>query len=102
APARSRPLRLRRSERRSGSGKGCRMTVETAGATRAERNAALVEVMLLAAMADGELTEPAVQELLRRILERPEFDGTHPQELRGLVGKGGGTLPRARKLGQRR
>jgi len=76
------------------------MTVETAGATRAERNAALVEVMLLAAMADGELTEPAVQELLRRILERPEFDGTHPQELSGLVEKGVSTLASAPNLEQ--
>jgi tellurite resistance protein len=74
------------------------MTVETAGAARAERNAALVEVMLLAAMADGQLTESAVQELLRRILERPEFDGTHPQELSGLVEKGVSTLAAAPNL----
>jgi len=74
------------------------MTVETAGATRAERNAALVEVMLLAAMADGQLTEPAIQELLRRILERPEFDGTHPQELSSLVEKGVSTLASAPNL----
>lgn len=74
------------------------MTGETAGATSAERNAALVEVMLLAAMADGELTESAVQELLRRILERPEFDGTHPQELSSLVEKGVTTLAAAPNL----
>ena len=76
------------------------MTVETTGASRAERNAALVEVMLLAAMADGQLTEPAVQELLRRILERPEFDGTHPQELSNLVEKGVSTLAAAPNLEQ--
>jgi len=74
------------------------MTVETAGAARAERNAALVEVMLLAAMADGQLTESAIQELLRRILERPEFDGTHPQELSSLVEKGVTTLAAAPNL----
>jgi tellurite resistance protein len=74
------------------------MTVETAGASRAERNAALVEVMLLAAMADGQLTESAIQELLRRILERPEFDGTHPQELSSLVEKGVATLAAAPNL----
>ena len=33
------------------------MKAENEGATRRDRNAALVEVMLLAAMADGELTE---------------------------------------------
>jgi tellurite resistance protein len=71
------------------------MTVESAGA---ERNAALVEVMLLAAMADGQLTESAIQELLRRILERPEFDGTHPQELSSLVEKGVSTLAAAPNL----
>jgi tellurite resistance protein len=76
------------------------MTTESAGASRAERNAALVEVMLLAAMADGQLTEPAVQELLRRILERPEFDGTHPQELSNLVEKGVSTLAAAPNLEQ--
>ena len=74
------------------------MTVETAGTSSAERNAALVEVMLLAAMADGQLTESAIQELLRRILERPEFDGTHPQELSGLVEKGVSTLAAAPNL----
>jgi tellurite resistance protein len=80
------------------------MTGETAGTTGAERNAALVEVMLLAAMADGELTESAVQELLRRVLERPEFDGTHPQELSSLVEKGVTTLaasPNLEKILQR-
>jgi uncharacterized tellurite resistance protein B-like protein len=92
------PLRLPRTGRHSGSGKGCRMTVETASTSRAERNAALVEVMLLAAMADGQLTESAIQELLRRILERPEFDGTHPQELSGLVEKGVSTLAAAPNL----
>jgi len=57
------------------------MKVETDGNTRADRNAALVEVMLLAAMADGKLTEGSIQALLRRVLERPEFDGTQPEEI---------------------
>jgi len=63
------------------------MNVETAGTTRADRNAALVEVMLLAAMADGKLTEGSIQVLLRRVLERPEFDGTNPEEISALVEK---------------
>lgn len=61
------------------------MSPQTAAANRVERNAALVEVMLLAAMADGQLTEGAIQALLRRVLERPEFDGTAPEEISSLV-----------------
>jgi len=60
------------------------MKVETDATTRADRNAALVEVMLLAAMADGQLTESSIQVLLRRVLERPEFDGTKPDEISAL------------------
>jgi tellurite resistance protein len=63
------------------------MSPETAAANRVERNAALVEVMLLAAMADGKLTEGSIQALLRRVLERPEFDGTAPEEISSLVEK---------------
>jgi hypothetical protein len=36
------------------------MKAETEATTRADRNAALVEVMLLAAMADGNLTESSI------------------------------------------
>jgi len=61
------------------------MKPEIAGTTRTDRNAALVEVMLLAAMADGQLTEGSIQALLRRVLERPEFDGTAPEEISDLV-----------------
>ncbi|HSP19964.1 MAG TPA: tellurite resistance TerB family protein [Myxococcaceae bacterium] len=61
------------------------MSPQTAAANRVERNAALVEVMLLAAMADGQLTEGSIQALLRRVLERPEFDGTAPEEISDLV-----------------
>ena len=63
------------------------MSPETAAANRVERNAALVEVMLLAAMADGKLTEGSIQALLRRVLERPEFEGTAPEEISTLVEK---------------
>jgi tellurite resistance protein len=61
------------------------MSPEPDGTTRADRNAALVEVMLLAAMADGQLTEGSIQALLRRVLERPEFDGTAPEEISDLL-----------------
>ncbi|MFZ5472110.1 MAG: TerB family tellurite resistance protein [Myxococcota bacterium] len=54
---------------------------------RKARNAALVEAMLLAAIADGRVTEGEMQTLLRRVLERPEFEGTRPDELNALVEK---------------
>ena len=52
---------------------------------RRDRNAALVEVMLLAAMADGRVSQTEMQTLLRRVLERPEFEGTRSDELNALV-----------------
>lgn len=52
---------------------------------RQERNAALIEAMLLAAVADGKVGELELETLLRRVLERPEFDGTRPAELNALV-----------------
>jgi len=55
--------------------------------TRRERNGALVEVMLLAAMADGTPSEVGMQALVRRVVERPEFDGTRADELTQLVQK---------------
>ncbi len=65
---------------------------------RTDRNAALVEAMLLAAMADGQVTELEIQTLIRRILERPEFDGTKPEQLTALVQKSVQTLASAQDL----
>jgi len=53
--------------------------------TRRNRNGALVEAMLLAAIADGKVSEKEMQVLLARVLERPEFEGTRPDELNALV-----------------
>ncbi len=61
------------------------MAREQAVKARLERNAALVEAMLLAAMADGKVSEGEMQTLLRRVIERPEFEGTRPDELNALV-----------------
>jgi tellurite resistance protein len=66
--------------------------------TRAERNAALVEVMLLAAMADGPPTDVSMQAMVRRVLERSEFDGTQAEELMQLVQNSVATLAAARNL----
>ncbi len=52
---------------------------------RRDRNAALVEAMLLAAMADGKVSQVEMQTLLRRVIERPEFEGTRSDELNALV-----------------
>ncbi|HZI06963.1 MAG TPA: TerB family tellurite resistance protein [Archangium sp.] len=61
------------------------MPKELAVKARKERKAALVEVMLLAAMADGRVSQRELQTLLRRVIERPEFEGTKPEELNSLV-----------------
>jgi tellurite resistance protein len=61
------------------------MAREQALKIRRDRNGALVEAMLLAAMADGRFTQGQMQTLLRRVLERPEFEGTRPDELNQLV-----------------
>ncbi|MDY7232010.1 tellurite resistance TerB family protein [Hyalangium rubrum] len=61
------------------------MAREQAVNARKQRNAALVETMLLAAMADGSVSELEMQTLLRRVIERPEFEGTKPDELNALV-----------------
>lgn len=52
---------------------------------RKDRNAALVEAMLLAAMADGKVTQVEMETLLRRVIERPEFEGTRAEELNALI-----------------
>lgn len=66
--------------------------------TRKERNAALVEAMLLAAMADGSVSQREMQTLLARVLERPEFEGTQSGELNLLVETSAVRLAEARNL----
>ncbi|WPB79078.1 TerB family tellurite resistance protein [Archangium violaceum] len=65
---------------------------------RKERNEALVEVMLLAAMADGQVSQRELQTLLRRVIERPEFEGTKPDELNALVEASAQRLSKAHDL----
>jgi uncharacterized tellurite resistance protein B-like protein len=65
---------------------------------RKERNAALVEIMLLAAMADGRVSQLEIQTLLRRVIERPEFEGTKPDELNALVEASAQRLAQAHDL----
>jgi uncharacterized tellurite resistance protein B-like protein len=70
----------------------------TAADARRERNGALVEAMLLAAISDGRITQGEMQALLRRVLERAEFEGTTPEELNALVESSAAKLAAARKL----
>jgi uncharacterized tellurite resistance protein B-like protein len=74
------------------------MAREQAVKTRKERNSALVEAMLLAAMADGRVSQREMQTLLSRVLERPEFEGTKPDELNALVETCAARLSEAKDL----
>jgi uncharacterized tellurite resistance protein B-like protein len=74
------------------------MAGEQAVKARQDRNGALVEAMLLAAIADGAVSEVEMQTLLRRILERPEFEGTRPDELNRLVEVSAQKLAKAKDL----
>ncbi len=65
---------------------------------KTNRNAALVEVMLLAASADGEVQTTELRALLTRVIERPEFEGTRPAELNALIEASAKKLAGARKL----
>lgn len=61
------------------------MATDQAVKARIERNQALVEAMLLAASADGTISERELETLLRRAIERPEFEGMKPSELNTLI-----------------
>jgi hypothetical protein len=51
----------------------------------ASRQAALFETMMLAAMADGKVTKVEVEEIYRRVFERPEFHGIHASDLKNAI-----------------
>lgn len=65
---------------------------------RRDRNTALVDVMLLAATADGDIAKVELNQVLSRVLERPEFEGVHPDELSGLIESAAKRLSNARTL----
>lgn len=74
------------------------MAREVIEQAKANRNAALVEVMLLAASADGELQSTEMRALLTRVIERPEFEGTRPEQLNALIEASAKKLAGAKKL----
>lgn len=74
------------------------MAHETIRTARTERNAALIEVMLLAASADGRVDPRELQILIARVIERPEFEGTDAEALNALVEASAKRLSEAAKL----
>ncbi|MBL8936071.1 MAG: TerB family tellurite resistance protein [Archangium sp.] len=74
------------------------MAHETIRTARTERNAALIEVMLLAASADGRVEPRELQVLIARVIERPEFEGTDAEALNALVEASAKRLSQAAKL----
>ena len=49
------------------------------------RQAALFETMILAAGADGAVSKVELEEIYRRVFERPEFKGIHANDLREAI-----------------
>jgi len=65
---------------------------------RKERNTALIDVMMLAASADGTLHPVELQTMLKRVVERPEFENTKPAELNAMVEASAARLAGAKSL----
>lgn len=64
---------------------------------RLQRNEALVDAMLLAASADGVVQPAEIRAVIARVLERPEFIGTGPEELAALVDQSARRLSSAKE-----
>ena len=65
---------------------------------RKDRNAALLDAMVLAASADGKIAATELKQVLTRIIERPEFEGVQAQELSSMVELSAKRLSHARTL----
>jgi len=52
---------------------------------RRDRNTALLDVMVLAASADGTVAKIELKNMVARVIERPEFEGVHADDIAGLV-----------------
>jgi uncharacterized tellurite resistance protein B-like protein len=74
------------------------MPREEAANVRFERNAALMDAMILGATADGHVSQLEKEALLRRVGERPEFEGTKVEELKDLIEGSVFRLSKAHKL----
>ncbi len=65
---------------------------------RQDRNAALVEAMLMAAISDGKISQTELQHVLLRVLERPEFEGMPAADVNALVQSSADKLSQAANL----
>jgi uncharacterized tellurite resistance protein B-like protein len=62
------------------------------------RQAALFETMILAAGADGKITKVELEEIYRRVFERPEFKGIQAGDLRQAIEHAAMEVSRAQDL----
>jgi len=62
------------------------------------RQAALFETMILVAGADGRVTKEEIEEIFRRVFERPEFKGIHAQDLRDALEHAAGQVAKGHDL----
>lgn len=65
---------------------------------RMDRNAALLDAMVLCASADGQIGQHELKQLLSRVIERKEFEGVQAQELSTLIEASAKRLSQARTL----
>lgn len=65
---------------------------------RRDRNAALLDAMVLSASADGKIAGSELRQVLTRVIERPEFEGVQAQELSSMVEASAKRLSNARTL----
>ena len=62
------------------------------------RQAALFETMILAAAADGRVNKPEMEEIYRRVFERPEFHGIHADDLKEAIQNAAARVAEAHSL----
>jgi len=71
---------------------------DMAASARRDRHAALRDAMILGATADGHVSKLEKDALLRRVGERPEFEGTKIEELKELIEDSVFRLSKTQKL----
>ena len=64
------------------------------------RQAALFETMILVAGADGTVTREEVEEIYRRVFERPEFKGIHAKDLKDAIAHAAQQVAKAVDMGE--
>lgn len=62
------------------------------------RQAALLETMLLAAGADGAVSKIELEDIYRRVFERPEFEEIHARDLRDAIAQAAQRISSAHDL----